>query len=153
MVSFKFTLIISALGSASLLCTTRQFLLAAPIFFLALRSLAFPQHHCQWHWTIWTCNLLFIWEKSNGNFFFLSSQILGQENSSISASKCFKPRRLSFMIVASLSCLIYTFTCCFPLSFLWGITIPSLPGKWSRVEKWKKQGVKSKEDEQKQDEE
>lgn len=70
MVSFKFTLIISALGSTSLLCTTRQFLLAAPIFFLALRSLAFPQHHCQWHWTIWTCNLLFIWEKSNGNFFF-----------------------------------------------------------------------------------
>ena len=60
-------------------------------------------------------------------FFFFSAQILGQENSSISASKCFKPRRSRFMIVASLFCLIYIFTCCSPLSCLWGITIPSLP--------------------------
>ena len=40
------------------------------LFFLALRSLAFPRHHCQWHWTIWTCNLRFIWEKPNRKIFF-----------------------------------------------------------------------------------
>ena len=149
---FQFTLIISTLGSTSLLCT-RQFLLAVPIFCLALRSLAFPQHHCQWHWTIWTCNLLFIWEKSNGKIFFFlvprfwarkipPSQLLNVLNQGDHALWSWLPSSAWSTSSPAVPHLAVYEVSLFP-HFL-------LHWKWSRVEKWKKQGVKSKEGEQKQ---